>query len=351
MPMPPQSVFSNCLLLGAIGDALGAPIEFNDARAIKREYGLKPPEQLAFSAPAPARFTDDTQMTLFMAEGLRRALEGGAARDREAFRREAARSLVHWLVTQDGRVRDELELDNDRSELLRIDELNARRAPGNTCMTSCYHIHRGGELPDVDNRINDSKGCGAVMRSAPYGLAADSAEEAFGWAKDAGVLTHCHPSGYLSAAYFAALVFGLARGQDFEQAMTVADALLAEEPDAEETQNAVAGARNAARSGELTFEQLVSLGEGWVGEEALAMALAVAMTADVESEAGIKRALWLAVRHSGDSDSTGAPAGNLIGARCPPAAMPKRWLEQVELRDVITNVGAAIMLQNIKPKL
>jgi ADP-ribosyl-[dinitrogen reductase] hydrolase len=323
----------NCLLLGAVGDALGAPVEFMGARVIERTFGVEPPEALAFAGPPPAGFTDDTQMTLFMAEGLARALERGVARDRQAFREEMASSLVHWLATQDASVRE--EIDADGSELLGVDELHARRAPGNTCLTSCYHIHRGGQLPDVDRRINDSKGCGAVMRSAPFGLRAESADEAFGWALDAGVLTHCHPSGYLSAAYLAAVIFGLSQGQDLEPAMVAADALLAAEGEAAETQAAVADARRVTSAGELSFDDMVSLGEGWVGEEALSIALAVAMSADTTSEAGIRRALWLAVRHSGDSDSTGAIAGNLIGAMCPPEAMPARWLEQLELPEVV----------------
>lgn len=325
----------NCLLLGAVGDALGAPVEFMGARIIEQRYGLEPPEELAFAGPPPARFTDDTQMTLFMAEGLARTLDRGVARDRRAFREEMARSLVHWLATQDAEVRE--EVDAAGSELLGVEELHTRRAPGNTCLTSCYHIHRGGELPDVDRRINDSKGCGAVMRSAPFGLRAASAEEAFEWALDAGVLTHCHPSGYLSAAYLAAVIFGLSQGQALGEAMVAADALLAAEGEAAETQAAVADARRVASSGELSFDDMVSLGEGWVGEEALSIALAVAMSADITSSEGIRRALWLAVRHSGDSDSTGAIAGNLIAAMCPPEAMPARWLEQLEMRDVVAH--------------
>jgi ADP-ribosylglycohydrolase len=346
-----SEALQNTLLLGAVGDALGAPVEFMGARIIERTYGLEPPADLAFASPPPAKFTDDTQMTLFMAEGLRRALDCGVARDRKAFRQEMARSLVHWLGTQNRQVFE--ELDDRDSRLLEVEGLRVPRAPGNTCLTSCRHIYDSGprrdHLPDIDRRINDSKGCGAVMRSAPFGLVAESAEEAFGWARDAGVLTHCHSSGYLSAAYFAAVIFGLARGQGFDEAMAVADELLTGEEQAEETQEAVAGARRAASGGELnvdelvgcdeliSFDAMVGLGQGWVGEEALAIALAVAMGADVASEEGIRQALWLSVRHSGDSDSTGAMVGNLIGAMCAPEAMPERWLAQIEMRQVVAH--------------
>ena len=50
----------------------------------------------------------------------------------------------------------------------------------------------------------------------------------------------------------------------------------------------------------------------------------------------------MAVNHSGDSDSTGLIAGNLLGLIHGPGAIPDRWLEDLELRDVITQVAADI---------
>ena len=47
----------------------------------------------------------------------------------------------------------------------------------------------------------------------------------------------------------------------------------------------------------------------------------------------------MAVNHSGDSDSTGMIAGNLLGLIYGPQAIPERWLEELELRDVITQVA------------
>jgi len=69
-----------CLLGGAVGDALGAPIEFDDLAKIRSRFG---PAGLRDYAPAYGRvdaFTDDTQMTLFTAEGLIRAQHGSHGR-------------------------------------------------------------------------------------------------------------------------------------------------------------------------------------------------------------------------------------------------------------------------------
>ena len=61
------------MLGGAIGDALGASIEFESIDEIRRRHG---PDGLTGYAEAYGRtgaITDDTQMTLFTAVGLMQA--------------------------------------------------------------------------------------------------------------------------------------------------------------------------------------------------------------------------------------------------------------------------------------
>ncbi|NEW80772.1 MAG: ADP-ribosylglycohydrolase family protein [Mariniphaga sp.] len=62
-----------CLLGGAIGDALGAPIEFLSIQEIKGLYSPSGVTDYIEFADGTGEFTDDTQMTLFTAEGLLRA--------------------------------------------------------------------------------------------------------------------------------------------------------------------------------------------------------------------------------------------------------------------------------------
>ena len=52
----------------------------------------------------------------------------------------------------------------------------------------------------------------------------------------------------------------------------------------------------------------------------------------------MRHGLLLAVNHSGDSDSTGAICGNILGAIHGTAAIPAEWLATLELRDVIEQV-------------
>jgi ADP-ribosylglycohydrolase len=217
--------------------------------------------------------------------------------------------------------------------------LYARRAPGNTCLSALAASFMGRPMPSVATPPNDSKGCGAVMRAAPHGLAATTREQAFREARDGAVLTHGHPSGYLSAAYFAALIFDLARDLPLAQAMLAADELLGGERGAEELQQILGKARELAARGAASVDSLESLGGGWTGEEALAIALCCALSCAGVAQEHVAESLWRAVAHGGDSDSTGSLTGNLLGATLGMGALPTHWLKQLELADLIERLA------------
>src|SRR5690606_25651288 len=68
-----QQRFLGCLLGGAVGDALGAPVEFMNRASILKSFGPNGITQYASIYGGLGTITDDTQMTLFTAEGLLRA--------------------------------------------------------------------------------------------------------------------------------------------------------------------------------------------------------------------------------------------------------------------------------------
>lgn len=328
---PDADTILGCLLGGALGDALGAPIEFESAASIARRELPAPPADLAYAGSAPARITDDTQMTLFVAEGLIRARQRQAERGLASITDCVQHALVRWYATQTG------EPTRDPGWLSHVRGLHARRAPGNTCMSALAALARNRTLTRARN---DSKGCGAVMRAAPFGLACTSRTQAFELARDTGAMTHGHPSGTQSAGYLAALVFDVARGASLPEAMTHADALLAGERDNGELIAILARCRAGAATGAPpSVRELEALGGGWVGEEALAIALRCVLAHDPSDSHAIERTLWAAVAHGGDSDSTGAIAGNLLGAMLGAAPLPARWLAQLELRPEIARVA------------
>ena len=127
----------------------------------------------------------------------------------------------------------------------------------------------------------------------------------------------------------------VAAGTPFADAVTQARAELQNWTGHDETTEALDNAIALAdRGGPPTPEQLEGLGGGWVGEEALAIAVCCVL-----AEPNPRRALLLAVNHSGDSDSTGALVGNLLGAMHGVEALPPDLLEPLEARDVIAGVA------------
>jgi ADP-ribosylglycohydrolase len=324
--------FLGCLLGGAIGDALGYPIEFvRSAAEIAARFGTAPPAELAYHGPAVV--SDDTQMTLFSAEALLRARAAGAGEGGVAL--FALGAYQRWYATQ-ATLPPPSHLPVGQGILIAEPRLYVRRAPGQTCIGAIVGSFVRQAVGTVDDPPNFSKGCGAVMRAAPFGLAARTRAEAFVTARDAAALTHGHPSGYLSAAYLGALVYDLARGLDLAEAMRAADVLLSREREHAELAAAIAAARQLAARGIPAARDLEQLGGGWVGEEALAIALACALTAGADDVGG---ALWRSAAHGGDSDSTGSITGNLVGAMFGARALPARWREQVELADLVERIA------------
>ncbi len=313
-----------CLLGGAVGDALGAAVEFMDLEEIRETFGPAGLRDYAVAYGRRGAITDDTQMTLFSAEGLLRAWVRGSTRGLVHIPGMVRLAYLRWLLTQGIEPAPGFKEVGRDGWLFGVRGLHSQRAPGGTCLSA---LEVGCDGPEVAD--NNSKGCGAVMRAAPFGLfpALGDVEAVFALGVETGALTHGHPSGYLSAGHLAATVAGLREGMGLRDALNQADALLARRPDHMETTRALAKAYRLADKGPPSAEALEGLGGGWVGEEALAIAVCCALTASDFAE-GVLRA----VNHSGDSDSTGAICGNLLGALWGERAIPAGWLEELELR-------------------
>ncbi len=309
--------YRGCMLGGAVGDALGAGIEFLSLAEIRQDRGLAGVTGYVPAYGRAGAVTDDTQMTLFTAEGLLRDQQRPAdARDPAA---EIWRSYRRWLNTQYG--------ESAGGWLSGQEFLQHGRAPGMTCLSALHAGHAG----TVSHPVNDSKGCGGVMRVAPAGLAAG---DPFTLGCQAAALTHGHPSGYLAAGALALMVSELVRGRDIHDAVAAAVSKLAQSDGGEEVTAALTAAVHAAELGPLSADALGILGQGWTAEEALAIATHCALTADT-----FRSGVLHAVNHDGDSDSTGAICGNLLGAALGAGAIDSDLLGQLEGSDVIVQVA------------
>jgi ADP-ribosylglycohydrolase len=331
-----RSRFAGCLLGGAVGDALGAPIEFLDLDEIVRAHGEQGIRDYAPAYGKLGAITDDTQMTLFTAEAMLSAHVAAALQGQEPdFFRAASVSYARWLMTQENS-RLLISACVKPSWLLQQKKLFSRRAPGTTCL-SALQTSRG----KVTRATNDSKGCGGVMRIAPVGMYfAHSLCHAqhrdrllpniFATGNDLAAITHGHPSGCLSAGALAVIISLVLVGTALPDAILAAKEELRKHPSHKETLAAIEKAEKLAKCRPRERTALKELGKGFVAEEALAMGLYCALCAK-DFEDGI----ILAVNHSGDSDSTGSITGNLLGASAGVEVIPERWLAPLELRSAI----------------
>ena len=126
-------LYTGCLLGGAVGDALGWPVEFLSMSEIRRKFGPDGIQDFVETAGEVGAITDDTQMTLFTAEGLlreyQRSRETGDVPD---YPSSVYRAYLRWLHTQGETSRDPNFRDCLDGELLKVEGLHHRRAPGST---------------------------------------------------------------------------------------------------------------------------------------------------------------------------------------------------------------------------
>lgn len=329
--------YLGCLAGGAVGDALGSPVEFLTREQILCQFGPQGVTRPESAYGGVGLITDDTQMSLFTAEGLLRAWARDGLRGLMTVPSIVAHAYLRWLITQGEQPAADVELpeaDAPGGWLFNDLRFHHRRAPGNTCLAALRDMQWFGEPA-----CNDSKGCGGVMRVAPVGLfmrqaGGRSPDDAFAVAADVAALTHGHPTGFLTAGVLAVLVWRLTEGGPLAQALAEAKVLLRRRDHHEETLAAIEEAEQLAESKLPAAEAIEHLGGGWVAEEALAIAIYCALTAR-----NFASGVLMAVNHGGDSDSTGAITGNLLGATHGLQGIPILWLSVLEMQDVICQVA------------
>lgn len=304
--------FRGCLLGLAIGDALGAPVEFDKLTDIRARFGPYGITDLVPWHGLPAgSYTDDTQMTLATIHGMLAAHAAGKPLAGNGWATAVYRSYLEWLATQD-----------DPAQ---------RRAPGNTCLSAL----RSGKMGTLGATPNYSKGCGGVMRTAPVGLAFRGAE-AFRHGAEYAVITHGHPSGYLSAGFMAELIGHLLDRLSLDEGLDRSSETLRIYAGHEETLAKVVQARALAENGTPIDPAIRDIGEGWVGEEALGVAIFCALRFPDDYRA----AVIAGANHDGDVDSTASMAGAILGTIHGAEAIPAQWIDKIENRQEIESLAA-----------
>ncbi|MFE7129048.1 ADP-ribosylglycohydrolase family protein [Streptomyces sp. NPDC057617] len=317
----------------ALGDALGFPTEFNDVPSILATCG--PWREMAL--PRPAVVTDDTQMTLAFARGIRTAMDRGVLGPYR-LERPVRDEFVAWYHSPDN-----------------------NRAPGRTCMTACRLLDS--DRPWQRASQIGSKGCGANMRVAPIGLVPGlSDEQRAGAAQLQAALTHGHPTALAASDLTARAVWLLAHGGEplglvgqlrsyaYENRERYYERWLGDlwtlshdpTPEAfmargwDECLAALERVQQALRTPSPETDPCLATGDGWTAEEALATGLLCFLLFPTAPVTALRRAACT----RGDSDSIAALTGAFAGAHLGAGAWPKEWSERIEYRSDLLSLGA-----------
>lgn len=284
----------------ALGDALGAPVEFWELKGIRERYGPDGIQEL----PAPALFSDDTQMTLAVAE----ALIAAGHQDLGGIMEAISQEFVAWLRSP----------ENDRS-------------PGGACLYGARQLEAG--VPWWKSGKPNSKGCGAAMRVAPIGfLYQHDLAKLRQVAAASALITHHHPAaqlGAVAAAFLAKLALDRVAPEEMLPALELETHGQVREFDqtlARLEEGLDMASPDAA---------LAHIGEGWVAEEAVMLALYCFLKSPDDFLTTIRRG----ANTQGDSDSIACIAGGLSGAYLGLGALPAAWVARLEKTDYLADVA------------
>lgn len=305
-----KAFFRGCLLGGAIGDALGYG-EQNQGKSLVSHH---------------------TQLTVFTVDGLLWADKRAKGKGVYAYIPCIFYAYQKWYFTQTGHFADKAYEFLRNGEILDREELYARRSPGETALEALAGSINN-KYGTLKNRINDSKGYAAAVRSAPIGLYFyKDPKTAFQVGCESGALTHGHSDGFLPAGFMAYLVALLIRGEDLTAAVHDALAVLKRHKNSETAYEIIHRAATAASKKEDDPRStLESLGEGWLAEEAVAKAVYCTLRHSGDFE----QAMTLAIEQSGNRSGVATLCGTILGSYLGSLEIPYPWIRDVELSDLM----------------
>lgn len=356
-----QDKIRGSLFGGAVGDALGYAIEFLDEKTIFSKYGENGIQEYNLDTfSQKAIISDDTQMTLFTASAIlfreHRFRGRGIASVPRVY---ANMTYQDWLITQ------EMDYEEARSSVMLdypdypngfisvifrdVPELFNRRAPGLTCLSALEARRKQRKQNKqiesfIDDKVNNSKGCGGIMRVAPIGMACryQSINTIDMEGAECAAITHSHSLGYMSAAVLAHIIHRIVFSENeiflkeiVTEARETVTMLFKDDENISELIDIIDESIRLSENTDSDLNNIHHLGEGWVAEEALAIAIYCSLRYQSDFSGGV----IAAVNHKGDSDSTGAITGNILGALNGFEAIEQKWKDNLELYDTILQVA------------
>ena len=280
----------------AVGDALGAPLEFIDRAEIARRYGeVREMIGGGWLNTAPGEYTDDTQMAL--------AIARSAASLGRVDPADIGARFVQWMESMPKDI-------------------------GNTTLQSLGYLAGGvswnvAGAKTMAQKGDSAAGNGSIMRAAPIALVCRNDRKALTQRSlDISLITHADPRCCWACVALNQAIVALLAGSD----NVIAAASDVRQPLVRETVITSAVARRAdVKSGGYVLHTL-----------------GAALWSFVHYD-NFEEVVVAAVNLGGDADSTGAVAGALAGARYGASAIPERWLEVLQNRQELTDLADRLL--------
>ncbi|WP_341888511.1 ADP-ribosyl-[dinitrogen reductase] hydrolase [Variovorax sp. YR752] len=271
----------------AIGDALGATVEFMTPREIAHRFAAQGGVHRHIIGSGwlklpPGQVTDDTTMSLALGDALLRGERLGRRFDTQLI----AEAYLAWW----------------------------RGKPvdcGNTCRRGIQRFLRDGSLSGPPNE--GDAGNGALMRNLPAVLATLGDDDTFERVSLAQArITHHHPLSDAAVLGMGRLLRALLAGADGQALARHVAALVDAQP-------------------AFRFQPYPGRASGYVVDTVQTVLHCILLHDDFEA------AVTTAVNFGEDADTSGALVGMLAGARCGARALPQRWLGRVN-REVVQRI-------------
>lgn len=336
-----------CLIGGAVGDALGYPIEFASWNYIVKHYGEYGKHGIIEYKLDPktgqALISDDTQMTLFTANGIlvnETAKRLGGSEDK--LKKSVYEAYLEWWRAQTNPFPYRYRWRS--SWLMELPTMYDNRGPGRTCMGALGAIECG----SIKYPINNSSGNGGLMRVAPYGCFFKDMpdNELIIAAAESTAITHGNSLGYMPSGMMALIVRKCIYGEEtalsdiIMSSFKSTEAVLSGDAQWQQFSGLIELAVSLAGNSAADIVNIRQLGRGTTGDSALAIAVYCSLRYANDFSNGV----IAAVNHDGDSDSTGAITGNLLGAYLGLGRVDEKWQEPLELRDTILEIANDLYL-------
>ena len=298
---PDSRPIVGCLLGTAVGDALGLPYEGLSPRRAARLLG--PPERYRLLGRW-GLVSDDTEHSCLVARALI-----ASAEDPLRFRRALAWGLRLWF-------------------------LGLPAGIGWATLRAIVKLWIG--IPSDRSGVH-SAGNGPAMRAAIIGVAVTDPLALRAFVRASSRLTHTDPRAEQGAFAIALAACLAAGGVTVEPDVYLDELRSALGPEAETLTGLVARAAESARRGETTASFAVSLGLGKGVSGYVLHSVPVALQAWFAHPRDFRAALAAVIRCGGDTDTTAAMVGGILGAALGPDGIPAEWRR--DLRDWPRSVG------------